>query len=308
MNAPPLLSVIIANWNGESLLGKCLESVFQTRVPLEVIVVDDASTDGSVALVQREFPTVNLIRNTVNIGFAKTNNVGARHARGSYFLLLNNDTVLRNDALDILVRYFENHPDAGICGGSLLNTDGSPQHSYGNFPSLGEALAGALLLPDLFPRSPWVKRRAILPLLSRTDPLDVDYIVGADLALRREVYNEFGLFDEQFTAYTEEADLCYRVHRAGRWKIVFVPKAEIVHLYSMSYSDPRRKIQQQMRSNDYFLRKHHGAGYSILVRLLYAWQYLLKMLIRIVRLLTGTGDSRAVKESWYSIRYSLKPH
>lgn len=309
MTVTPALSIIIANWNGENLLRECLGSILEktTDISFEIIVVDDASTDRSIELVSR-FPSVKLVRSPSNLGFVKTCNIGASVSGGKYLMLLNNDTVLKNNALKILVSYLEAHPETGICGGTLLNPDGSFQHAYGNFPSITEALQGAFLLGDFFPKAGWVKRRAIIPSASQKEALDVDYVVGADLVLRREVYDALGLFDESMMAYCEDTDLCYRVQKSGKWNVVYVPGAEIVHLYSMSYRDPQGKIRQQMRSYDYFLRKHHGAAYSMIVRVLYAWQYFLKMLTRTVRFLTGTGDYRAVKESWYLIRYSLRPH
>ncbi len=312
MKDAPQLSIIIPNWNGENLLRDCLNSILEktTGISFEIIVVDDASTDRSVELIS-QFPSAKLVRNPNNVGFVKTCNMGAAVSEGKYMILLNNDTTLRNNAFKVFVDFLDHNPDVGICGGTLMNPEGVLQHPYGNFPSLIEALEGAVLLGDLFPQSTWVKRRAIIPSGPTRKMQYVDYVVGANLVLRREVYEAFGLFDEAITAYCEETELCYRVRQSGRWKVAYVPEAEIIHLYTTSYSIPRERIRLQMKSYDYFFRKHHGGFYSLLVRLLYAWQYTLKFLIRAFSFLATGAHKKdrilAMKEALYLIRFSLKP-
>lgn len=308
------VSVLITNWNGREILHDALRSLFARTAGArcEVIVVDDASSDGSADMVRTEFPQVRLIVNPVNAGFVGANNAGVKAAEGRYIMLLNSDTVLLNDAVSVLARYLDAHPEAGICGGWLLNRDLSSQLSFGSFPSLSQALVDSLFLNDLFPRAGF-PNRARTPLPTSDRPTAVDYVSGACLMVRHEVVREIGLFDDHFKAYCEEVDFCRRVARGKGLQVVFVPQARIIHLGGVSYRKlGREQIRQKCRGYDLYFRKHHGALYSIVTRLLYAWHYAGKTCIRLLRFVRSNRAQRIERrdqflEAWHSFIYSLFP-
>lgn len=262
------LSISIVNWNTGALLRSCLESVFATaRNPgVEVVVVDNGSTDGSPALVERAFPDVTLIRNATNQGFARANNQAIQASSGRYILLLNSDAVLLPDAARTLVEFLDSHPDAGAAGGILLNPDGSFQSSYMDFPSvLGETLLltglSRWLLPATFPShgedESWKAR-------------PVDWVSGAFLMVRREALDAVGMLDDDYFMYTEEVDWCYRMWRHD-WAVYTVPSARVIHHGGgTSRRVPERKRAQLYQSKRLFMRKHYGwpraTFYDLLVR------------------------------------------
>jgi len=308
------VSVLVTNWNGGDVLRDCLRSVReQTRdIPYEVIVVDDASTDDSVAVVRAEFPWAVLVTRGVNGGFVRANNDGVRAARGTYVLLLNSDTLLLNNAVKILAGYLDAHPGVGVCGGWLVDRDGSSQVSYGDPPSLAQALTDGLFLNDLFPAL-GLPNRGVAPRAGGEHPGPVGYITGADLMIRRSLVERIGLFDERYEAYCEEVDLCRRVRTAGGSLVHFVPAARICHLGGYSYGrQGQRHVQLQCISTRRYLVKHHGRLYAALVLGLFAWHYAVKGAVRWVRLLLAPPSRRedrraAALAAWYRVRYSLRP-
>jgi GT2 family glycosyltransferase len=308
------VSVLITNWNGMDVLRPCLRSVRERTqdIACEVIVVDDASTDGSAEALRTEFPWVRLIVRPVNGGFVKANNEGVRAARGRNVLLLNSDTELLNNAVKILSDYLDAHDGVGICGGWLKNTDGSSQVSYGFAPSLTQALADAFFLNDLFP-SAGFPNRGVAPAQGRRTPFRVEYVTGADLMIRRSLVASFGLFDELYEAYCEEVDLCRRVRVAGGQEVHFVPEAQILHLGGYSYGKRgKRHVQLLHGSYGKFLVKHHGPAYAVAVRTLFAWHYAVKGAVRGIRFLAAPAAQREaragdVRAAWYHVLYSLFP-
>ena len=274
------LSIVIVNWNVRDLLRRCLASVLRPdparpgRLTLQVIVVDNASTDDSVAMLRAEFPQVQVIVNAANRGFAFANNQGIAVAQGRYVLLLNPDTEVLGDALATLVRYMDAHPDVGIAGPQLLHPDGRIQSSRRRFPNL----------PILFLESTWLECLAPKGLLRRyyvldqpdDATLDVDWIMGAAMLARRAAIRQTGGMDDGFFMYSEELDWCRRVKAAG-WRIVYHPAAQIVHHVGKSSEQavPARHINFQ-RSKIYYTKKHHGPWVARALRLylltLYAGQ------------------------------------
>ncbi|HEC34789.1 MAG TPA: glycosyltransferase family 2 protein [Chloroflexi bacterium] len=270
------LSVVIVNWNVRELLRRCLHSILPNlpTCQLEIIVVDNASTDGSVEMVRAEFPSVHLIANADNRGFPAANNQGIAVAQGCYVLLLNPDTEVVDDALATMVAFADAHPDVGIVGPQLLNPDGSVQSSRRRFPTLATA----------FFESTWLERCAPHRLLERYYVLDrpdevvqdVDWVTGAAMMARREVIEQVGPLDEGFFMYSEELDWCRRFRDAG-WRVVYLPAAQIVHHVGKSSEQvlPARHIHFQTSKVRYF-RKHHGPVAAEALRLFllgnYAWQ------------------------------------
>jgi GT2 family glycosyltransferase len=311
----PDVSIVLTNWNVRDLLRDCIRSIYDKTqgVSYEIIVVDDASTDGSVEMLRNEFPDVKLIINDKNLGFAKANNRGVQFAKGRYILLLNTDTLLINNAIKILFDFLEGHQDVGVCGGWLKNEDLTSQVSFGNFPSFSQAVIDALFLNDLFPKA-GLPNRGVLPREAMNSPMEVDYVTGADILIRKELIDKLGLFDERFRIYCEETDFCYRVKHEAKKKVYFVPEAQIIHFGGMSYSRLRKyQIQLHYSSYNKFLTKHHGKVYAFCTRTLYAWQFLVKMIVRFFRYIFASRQKREEKKiyllnSWYVVRYSLAPN
>jgi GT2 family glycosyltransferase len=278
----PDLSVVIVNWNVASLLRACLASLIPATsqsFDVEVIVVDNASSDDSVVMVNTEFPQVTLIANRDNRGFAGGNNQGIAAADGRYVMLLNPDTEVLGDTLVTLVNYMDDHPDVGLVGPQLLFPDQQVQSSRRRFPTLG----------TLFFESTWLEALAPRTLLERfyvlDQPddavLDVDWITGADMLARREAIQQVGGLDEDFFMYSEELDWCRRIKAAG-WRVVYQPAARVIHHVGKSSAQavPERHINFQ-RSKIHYTRKYHGQRFAAVLRvyllMLYIWQLGLEM-------------------------------
>lgn len=280
---PPILSVVIVNWNVRDLLARALESIrssWPAPESIEVIVVDNASQDGSADMVRSAFPAVHLIASGQNRGFTGGNNLGIRAATGEYVLLLNPDTEIVADALGTMVTYLQEHPDVALVGPKLLDPDGSPQSSRRRFPSLSVLFLESTWLQSLLPRRRL--QQYYVDDVEDSGIQDVDWVTGAAMMVRREVIETVGLLDEGFFMYCEELDWCRRIRSAG-WRIVYVPAAQVIH-YGGKSSDQvvaARHIYFQS-SKVRYTRKHHGRWAAEVLRLWllgqYVWQYALEWL------------------------------
>lgn len=260
----PKVSIVIVNWNTRDLLRGCLTSIqAQTAVPHELIVVDNASVDGSASMVAAEFPGVRLIANPVNRGFAGANNQGLAIARGRHLLLLNPDTIILDHAIDRTLAWLANHPDVGCVGCQVLEGPEVIQQTCFADPSPLNLLvteAGLMRLAQFWPAlgGSWY-----LDWDRRTER-EVDVVSGMFMLVPRAVLEQVGPLDEAFFVYAEEADWCRRIRKAG-WRCVFAPVARIVHLDggSKSTSQIKSKMHVQLqKSHLIYARKHHGrAGY-----------------------------------------------
>ena len=258
MNDAVDVSVLIVNWNAREFLRPCLASLQMQSALHNVILVDNASTDGSVESVRANFPNVHLIASEKNLGFAAGNNRAAQHSRGRYLLLLNPDTTVPPGALAKLVAYADAHPEIGALGPQLQNPDGTPQRScWRGFPGLSMALTDALYLWKL----PW------LPFAQRSEyraeelqaPRRVDHLLGACMLIRRAAWEQVGALDENYFLFLEETDWCLRAQRAG-WQIVYFPDTHIVHFGQQSMRQaPSKNIPQFYASYLRFYRAQHGA-------------------------------------------------
>jgi hypothetical protein len=226
----PDISVCLVNLNTVDLLRDCLKSIFEQkgRVSVEAIVVDNASTDGSVEMVRQEFPQVKLIANKEYLGFAAGNNQAFSVAQGRYLLYLNTDTVVLAGALEAMLEFMDEHSEAGAMGCKLLNADGSLQRScWRGFPSLQMALVDAFYLWRLTPGLAWVRASEIGPE-ELQNTLEVDHLLGACILIRREALDQVGFLKEDYIIFLEETDLCYRMKQHG-WRIYFDPKGQVIH-------------------------------------------------------------------------------
>ncbi|MCL5999309.1 MAG: glycosyltransferase family 2 protein [Chloroflexi bacterium] len=249
------LSIIIVNWNTRDLLRQCLSSIFADPpgIQYEVWVVDNASSDDSVQMVRRLFPQVQVIENPTNLGFARANNHGLELARARYALLLNSDTIVLPGALQELVRVANLHPEAGIVGCMLLNSDGSLQESWASFPTLWSEVTGRNIRT----------RRSVG---NTTGLYDVDWVGGACLLAQSQAIRQVGLLDESYFMYSEEMDWCYRMRRCG-WRVYYSASAKVVHLGGGSAS--RASASQLIRLYDSkirFFQTHYGARSAGLLR------------------------------------------
>ncbi|NDJ54601.1 MAG: glycosyltransferase family 2 protein [Chloroflexi bacterium] len=274
----PELSLVIVSWNVRDLLVDCLASVFRSTLDLEVIVVDAASSDGSAEMVSEHFPEVRLIEPGYNTGFTKGNNLGIEQASGRLIGLLNPDTDVIDDALAALVAFLEERPEVGIVGPQLLNDDGSVQSSRRRFPTLLTGLFESTWLEPMAPRSVLRHYRVLDREDDQLQP--VDWVTGAALIARRELFEEVGLLDEGFFMYSEELDWQRRVKASG-WEIWYEPQAQIVHYGGKSSEQvvAQRDIYFHTSKIRYF-SKYHGrlAGQLLRVFLLanYAWQIMIE--------------------------------
>ena len=254
------LSVVIVNWNAGRALDDCLASLFASTPvgALEVLLVDNASTDGSQARAARDYPGIKILQNAENRGFAPGANQGLEWAVGELMLLLNPDAMLQPSTLSLLVDFMNEHPEAAVVGPRLLNPDGTVQGSARRDPSPWTGLFGRdAPLTRLFPNNP-VSRRELPNLCHVGDaPLEVDWISGACLLVRRAAYEQVGGLDERFFLFWEDADWCRRFRRAG-WKVYYLPTAVGTHRVGVSRAQrPMRSAIDFHRSAYRFYRKHH---------------------------------------------------
>lgn len=264
-DGPVRLSTIIVNWNTLELLRACLRSLqqFPPTDTHEVIVVDNASSDGSAAMVHAEFRGVRLLALDENLGFSRGNNAGIAIARGEYIFLLNSDTEVRENALQRMIDYMDAHPDVAATGAKLVSPDGSIQESCRAFPSHRTALFNRKsLLTRLFPGNRY-SRQYLLTDEERLQTREVDWVMGAALMTRRSVVEEVGALDPNFFMYAEDVDWCYRMHEAGG-KIVYLPDAAIMHHYEKSARKaPFRMNFQRHKSMWLFYKKHYRGGFLL---------------------------------------------
>lgn len=279
--APPDLSIVIVNWNVRELLRRCLVSIASSDglfVGLdtpgystsggwraEVIVVDNASADESVAMLAQDFPWVQVIANRQNRGFTTANNQGLAVSRGRYVLFLNPDTELAPDALSLLLRFAEEHPQVGVVGPQLRYGDGSLQSSRRRFPTLATFFLESTIVQRWWPRNQVLSRYYALDL-DNDATSQVDWLVGACMLLRRAVLEQIGGFDEGFFMYSEELDLCRRAVDAG-WQVVYLPAAVVTHYEGKSSEQVVAARHIRFHSSRVrYVRKYHGRLAAAAVR------------------------------------------
>ena len=255
--ASPDLSIVIVNWNTRELLRECLASVRAGLgdLPAKVIVVDNASEDGSAGMVAAEFPEFVLIRNAENRGFAAANNQGFAVARGRHVLLLNSDTLVHGEVLPRSVAWLDAHPEVGAMGCRVLNTDGSVQRTCAMYPSLLNQLLQTSGLWKL-PR-PRFFGRYLMTDWQRDSERIVDTISGCYLLVRAQVIDEVGPLDEAFFFFGEETDWCRRMRDAG-WKLMFAPVGEITHHGSVSARKLNHRRDVMLTQALVRLHRKHG--------------------------------------------------
>ncbi|MFN8531912.1 MAG: glycosyltransferase family 2 protein [Anaerolineae bacterium] len=282
------LGIVILNWNTRDLLRKCLQTVQAStgNCTMRVVVVDNASTDGSADMVASEFPSILLIRNTENIGYPAGNNVGlqALGYRGAgdvdadaprYALLLNPDTEVPPDGLCAMVDWMDNRPDIGAAGCKLVLPDGSLDKACRRgFPTPLVSLYHFSGLSKLFPNSPRFARYT-MSYLDPDQEAEVDSVVGAYMQIRRDAIRQVGLLDDTFFMYGEDIDWAFRIKEAG-WKIVYHPQVVVKHVKRAASRQSKRAQFEFWRAMLIFYRKHYRSTTPILLHLIILTGLLIK--------------------------------
>jgi len=314
---PVDFSVIVVSWNTRELLRQCLQSIVDEpgvqilaagadpaqpaqpgQVLVEIVVVDNASDDGSAQMVQADFPQARLIANRHNAGFARANNQAIAQARGRVLFLLNPDAYLLPGALAGLARFLRDHPEAAAAGPNVLNPDGSWQAAVFRFATLWDLFCEAVFLSVLWPRSPLFARKE-LGGFDRNAVREVDWVQGCALAVRRTVWDVVGPFDEGYWMYVEELDWCRRAKGLG-YRIFFTPDAQVIHYGKRSVAKARSSVMPLgFRSHFRYYRKFDGRAKELAVRLIALLQMGLRAGISTAMILATRGPARARwRENW----------
>ena len=266
------VSAVVVSYNAAPWIERSLESVRGTGA--ELIVVDNGSTDGTVEVVREKFPEAKLVEQE-NRGFGAGNNAGMRVASGRYFLLLNPDAWLTEGALEALVAFADEHPEAAVVGPRLRNPDGSLQRSVRGYPSPWRLATEYFFLRKLAPGS-----RALNAFFGagfdHESVREAEYLYGACLLVRREAVDSIGGFDEDFFLMSEEVDWCFRFRQAG-WEVLFYPGAEAYHVVGASLNP--RQFKEIVRGHLRFLRKHRGLPVAERARRVMLWGLRLRGLL-----------------------------
>jgi len=266
------LSVVLVCWNNKDYLEPCLRSLFQGGLThiFDVVVVDNGSTDGSQEMLQRDFPEVQLIQNSDNVGLGKASNQGIEATGGRYLLLLNNDTLVNGSSLDAMIDFLDSHPTTAAVGGKLLNADGTVQTCYNRFPTLLEEILISTRLGEIF----WPGYPATI---DDNDERSVDWMGSACLMLRRKALDQVGLLDEEYFIYGDEADLQYRLRKTG-WQIHYLPHATTIH-YGGRSLDRWRRRKMVYRGHMLFFKKNYGPSKALILRVTLGALSLAKMVV-----------------------------
>ena len=284
-----LLSVSVVSYRTPTLLETCLDALATegAALDMEVIVVDNASGDGSAELVERRFPWVRLLRNARNVGFGAAHNQALRMASGQYWLILNSDAVLRPGALGTLLNFMETHPSVAVAGPRLRYPDGSTQPSRRRFPTLATLFAESTQLQRFSPDNA-ILRRYYVTDRSDDEPQEVDWLVGACLCVGAAAARQVGLFDERFFMYSEDLDWCRRFRAAG-WRVAYVPSAEVVHLEGgSSRLDLMARDRLFQAAKLAYTEKWHGPFAAATLRAYLLLEYVVRGLEESAKLAVGS--------------------
>lgn len=257
-----LVSVLIVNYRAYTELAGCLESLQRfLALDLEVIVVDHLGDPAESDRLLQRFPWIQFIDVPGNPGFAAGVNRAARAASGRYFLLLNPDCVVDGDVAHTLAAWLDEHPRVAVCGALVRQPDGSVQPSARRFPNVTTGFAGRTSwLSRVWPTNPWTRQNLVARPGAR-DPIEVDWISGACMMVRRDAFEEVGGMDEQFFLYWEDADLCFRLKRAG-WSTVYNPVVGITHYTGRSSALARKESLIAFHRGAYRYFSKHGGHFA----------------------------------------------
>ena len=262
MNNKTDISLIIVNHNVGELLSRCLDSIeAASEITCELIVVDNASSDGSVAMLAQKHPRAKLIANSNNLGFAAACNIGIKAAKGKYPVLLNPDTLVEPGCLKSLFDFMESNPKAGLAGPKVLNQDGSIQPTIRAIPGyLNILFSRKSPITAIWPGNPGASRY-MLRGFPDDKPSQVPALGGVCLILRREMLEQTGLLDEKYFMYLEDIDLCLTASQKG-WQVFYVPQARIIHHWGKSSEQEKTRMDEEHRRSMYlFFEKNRRPNF-----------------------------------------------
>jgi len=283
------MSIVLVCWNNKAYLDPCLKSLYEggLKSSFDVVVADNGSTDGSQQMLAEKYPDVKIIQNEGNVGLGKASNQGIEATNGRYVLLLNNDTIVNGPALGMLVEFLDAHPEAGAVAGKLLNPDGSFQSGYAPFSTLLEEFLIATHIGELL----W----SGYPSHGDSNEIKATgWLSSACLLVRRSALDKIGLLDESYFIYGDEADLQYRLNKAG-WKVYFLPSSTIIHFGGRSMDRWKRR-KMVYRGKMMFYKKNYGFLSTLLLRILFFVMSLLKLLVWCIGFFVPSKNDQAKKE------------
>jgi GT2 family glycosyltransferase len=253
------VSLCIVNWNTKYLTAQLIESIYKTvkNLSMEIFVIDNASTDGSKDYISDNYPEVVIIENSINVGYGAALNQALKISCGRYNMILNSDMVLLNKSLEKMVMFLDTNQDTGAVGPICLDKNGDVGYSCGYFPKPWLMILERLL-GSITPKCIEAPPLQVKPKIDGDSKIEVDYILGACILMKKQVWDEMGLFDERFFAYYEETDLCYRMMQKGH-KRCLLPGAKVVHYHDASFSQvPKKSNKYFEESKIKYLEKHYG--------------------------------------------------
>jgi len=267
------LDVIIVNYNSTPQLLQCVSSLLSTSegISLRIHIQDNASQKGDLSVVTRDFPGVLLVRNNRNLGFAKAVNRAIKNGNAPYVLILNPDTLVLPGLLKATLGYMENHPEVGVLGPGILDSDGVVQGSARSFPNLLTALFGRKsILSKIMPQNPITRENILTGRSDGMNPMEVGWVSGACMLVRRDAINSVGPLDERFFMYWEDADWCRRMWRKG-WKVIYFPEASMIHHVGVSSESNIFRSVFEFHRSIYRLFDKHAEGWNIYLKPFVFW-------------------------------------
>ncbi len=282
-----MVSVVIVSYNTRDILRNCLQALFEHSkgIDMEVFVVDNNSQDGSADMVKNEYPTVLLMANNQNLGFAAANNQAFPLAKGNYIVLLNPDAYIRPLSIQNSIAFMDKTPDCGLCGGKIISPAGQLEPSARRFPSALSKLLALSGLRGKFPQSA-ILNYYEFGTFAHDRPQEVDWVPGTFTIVRKKMLDEIGAFDERFYIYYEETDLCMRAKMAG-WTIYFIPDAEVTHIGGASSKTRKDKSIE------------NKSAQVLIFRMRSEWLYYRKN-----KGVTGLLSSAGIELLWYAARFT----
>jgi len=289
------VSFIIVNWNTKDLVLQCIDSLFQKQgnYTQEIIVVDNASRDGSSDAIKTKYPAVQLIQNSQNLGFAKANNIGIKKSTGKYLCLINSDIQVLDNTISFMINFMNNNKDVGFSGPKILWPDLKLQHSCMNYPSIRTQVCETLSLNRIFPNIAFFSGE-YMTFFKHDRRIKVDWLIGCFMMIRREVFATLGLLDELYFIYSEETDLCKRMHDAG-WQIIFLPEVSAIHHNgSSSKQNPLRFSTEQRLSALKYWKKHKALPARIVFSALLLFHHSTRLMICYLIYILNAADRKNI--------------
>jgi N-acetylglucosaminyl-diphospho-decaprenol L-rhamnosyltransferase len=276
------LSIIIVNWNSKEYLQKCIGSIFDSiqGIEYEIVVIDSGSFDGCGEILQQRYPQVHFIQSEKNLGFAKANNAAFLKLSGQFVLFLNPDTEVLGSAVNLMFDFSKQHSNAGAVGCKLLNADTTVQTScIQSFPTILNQILDSELLRKLCPKSPLWGNAPLVGIQNK--PEEVEAISGACMMIKRSVFEQVGLFSENYFMYTEDIDLCYKISQAG-YENYYVPGATVIHFgggSSMKQNENYFSTVLMKESSFIFFLKTKGRTYATLYKISMTFASLIRLTV-----------------------------